>query len=85
MENPACAAFEEYEDDFTEIDITWVASELYGTAGVLRAEAMELRNWLLCFGCAFEEFRVLVSSLAEWMANSSPPLVLIITHLCHVA
>ena len=34
---------------------------------------MELRNWLLCFGCASEEFRVVVASLADWMANSSPP------------
>ena len=34
---------------------------------------MELRNWLLRFGCAPEEFRVAVDSLADWMANSSPP------------
>ena len=34
---------------------------------------MELRNWLLCFGCASEEFRVVVASLADWMANSFPP------------
>ena len=53
VENPACAAFEEYEDvtetvplDLTEDYITWVASKLSGAAGVLGAEAMELRNWL---------------------------------------
>ena len=34
---------------------------------------MELRNWLLCFRCASEESRVVVSSLEDWMANSSPP------------
>ena len=34
---------------------------------------MELRNWLLCFGCASKEFIVVVASLADWMANSSPP------------
>ena len=34
---------------------------------------MELRNWLLRFGCASEELRVVVASLADWMANSSPP------------
>ena len=34
---------------------------------------MEIRNWFLCFGCASEEFRVVVASLADWMANSSPP------------
>ena len=57
MENLMCAAFEEYEDipetvplDFTENDVTWVASKLSGAAGALGAEAMELRNWLLRFG-----------------------------------
>ena len=34
---------------------------------------MELRNWLLRFGCASEELRVIVASLADWMANYSPP------------
>ena len=56
VENPVCAAFEEYEEvtetvplDFTEDDVTWVASNLSGAAGVLGAEAMDLRTWLLCF------------------------------------
>ena len=72
MENPTCAAFEEYEEvpetvplDFTEDDVTWVASKLSGAAGALGAEAMELRNWILRFGCASEEFRVVVASLAD--------------------
>ena len=59
VENPTCAAFEEYKDipetvplDFTEDDVMWVASKLSGAAGALGAEAMELCNWLLCFGCA---------------------------------
>ena len=71
VENSTCPAFEEYGDvpktvplDFTEDDVTWVASKLSGTAGALGAEAMELRNWLLCFGCASEELRVAVASLA---------------------
>ena len=34
---------------------------------------MELRNWLLCFGCASEDLRVVVASLADWMAKSSLP------------
>ena len=33
---------------------------------------MELRDWLLRFGCASEDFRVVVASLDDWMANSSP-------------
>ena len=59
VENPACAAFEEYKEvpktaplDFTEDDVTWVASKLASAAGALGAKTMELRNWLLCFGCA---------------------------------
>ena len=40
---------------------------------MLAAEAIELRNWLLRFGCASEELRVVVASLADWMAISSPP------------
>ena len=75
-----CADFKEYEEvpetvplDFTENDITWVASKLSGAAGALGAEAIKLRNWLFCFGCASEELRVFVVRLADWMANSSPP------------
>ena len=34
---------------------------------------MGLRNWLLRFGCAYEELRVVVARLADWMDNSSPP------------
>ena len=76
VENLECAAFEKYEDvpetvplDFTEDEVMWVASKLSGTAGALGAEVMELRNWLFRFGCASEELRVVVASLADWMAN----------------
>ena len=51
MENLMFAAFEEYEDvpetvplNYTEDDVTRVASKLSGAAGALGAEAMELRN-----------------------------------------
>ena len=80
LENPTCAAFEEYGDvlktvflDFTEDDVTQVSSKLFGAAGALGSEAIELRNWLLHFGCSSEELRVIVARLAYWMANSSPP------------
>ena len=72
VENSACAAFEKYEDltktaflYVTEDDVMWVASKLSGTAGALGAEAIELWNWLLCFGCASEELRVIFASLAD--------------------
>ena len=52
-----CAAFEEYGEvpetvplDFTEYEVTWVASKLSGAAGALGAEAIEVRNWLFRFG-----------------------------------
>ena len=80
VENPTCAAFEEYGEvpetvplDFTENDVTWVVSKLSGAAGALGAESIELRNWILCFGCASKEIRVVVARLADWMAKSSPP------------
>ena len=80
MENPTCAAFEEYKEvpktvplDFTEDDVTWVASKLSSAAGALGEEAFEMRNWLLCFVFSSEELRVLVASLSYWMANSSLP------------
>ena len=58
VENPVCTAFGKYGEvpemvplDFTEDDVTWVASKLSSATGALGAEAIELRNWLLCFGC----------------------------------
>ena len=58
---------------FMEDDVMWVASKLSGAAGALGAEAIELINWLLCFGCVSEELRVVFSRLADWVSNSSPP------------
>ena len=72
VENPVCAVFEQYGEvpetvplDFTEDDVMWVASKLSGDVAMLGAEAIELRNWLLCFGCVLEELRFVVVRLAE--------------------
>ena len=59
--------------DFTEDDAIWVASKIYGATGVLGAEAVELRNWIICFGCAVEELRVIAAKLSDSMANPPPP------------
>ena len=32
-----------------------------------------MRCWLLRFGCASEELRVVVASLSDWMSNYPPP------------
>ena len=50
-----------------------MASKLLGAAGALGAEAIKLMNWLLHFGCALEEFRVIVANLEDWMDNFCPP------------
>ena len=80
VEKPACAAFEVYKEvpetvflDFTDNDVTWVASKLSGAAGALGEDSIELHNWLLHFGFLSEELRVAVARLADWMANSFPP------------
>ena len=59
--------------DFSEEDVTWVASKLSGAAEALGAEANDLMNWLLRFGCALEEFRVVAADLNDWVDNPPPP------------
>ena len=59
--------------DFLKYDVTWVASKISGAAGALGAEAIDLSNCLPLFGCASEDFRVVVVNMADWMDNSSPP------------
>ena len=51
----------------------WVASNIFGAAGALGTELVELRNWILRFRFASKELRVIISRLADWMANSSYP------------
>ena len=41
--------------DSSEDDVAWVASKISGTVGALGAEAIEMRNWLLCFGCVVSD------------------------------
>ena len=54
-------AFEDYEGvpetvplDFMNYVMTWAASKLSGATGVLGDEAIELRNYLIRFGCMSE-------------------------------
>ena len=60
--------------DLLEEYFTWVESKLSGAAGAMGVEAIYLRNWLLRFGCALGGFRVVITDMADWMANSSPSL-----------
>ena len=59
--------------DLSDDNITRVASKISGAAGSLGAEVIEMRNWLLCFGCAPEDFIVVVADLSDWMYNFPPP------------
>ena len=43
----------------------WVEFKLSGAAVAMGAEAIELRNWLLRFGCVSEDFRVVVADLSD--------------------
>ena len=77
---PVCNLFEEYVEvlemvplEFSEGDVTWVASKLSGVAGDLRSEVIEIRNWLIHFGCMLEEVKVVIINLDDLMANYSLP------------
>ena len=59
--------------DFTEDDVTRVSLNISGTAGALGPEAIELRNWIIRFGWALEELRVIFTKLSDWMAQYPPP------------
>ena len=59
--------------DFTEDDVTWVASKLSVAAGALGTGTIEMKYWLIRFGCVPEELGVIVTKLADCMSNFSPP------------
>ena len=61
--------------EFSEDNVTWITSKLTCPIGVLGVEVIKLRNWLLWFGCASEEFKVVAVDLDEFIVNSSLPLV----------
>ena len=44
--------------EFTKDEVTWVTSKLSGASGAPGVEAIDLRNWLLCFGCALEGIKI---------------------------
>ena len=80
MEKTTYASFKEYDEvpktvplQFRINGVMWVASKLSGAAGALGAEVIELQNWLIFFGCASKELRVIVARLADWMAKPPPP------------
>ena len=72
MKTPTCADFDKYKEvpetvplDLSEDEVTWVAYKISSTARVLGAEAIELSNWILRFGYALKEFRVVFANMAD--------------------
>ena len=59
--------------DFSEIDVTWLASKLSGAAVSLGAEALEMKNWIIQFGCDSEELREFIADQVDWLSNSPHP------------
>ena len=59
--------------NFLKDNITWVASNVLVALEALVAEALELKNCLLWFGCTPKELQAKVSGLADWISNSSQP------------
>ena len=55
-------------------DIMWGQSNLSDAAGALWDEVVEMRNWIIFFGCVSDKLRVVVAKLADWLAKYPPPL-----------
>jgi len=50
-----------------------VAAKLSGMAGLGGTDAVDLWNWLLCFGAESVAFQEEMASWMNWLANESPP------------
>ena len=78
---PAAASLDSYPGrppDLTPVDITKntvtaVAGRLSGGDGPGGAESVSLQHWLLRFGAASAELRLIVGEFVEWLGNGRPP------------
>ena len=70
--------------EFMEDSMMWVTSKVSRSIGVLQAEAIELRNWILCFRCPLKDLRVVVAILEDCIATHPHPPGTPITHEWHV-
>ena len=59
--------------DITEDTVTEVAERLLGGAGPRGTDSMSLQHWLLRFGGASLELRLVVGEFIEWLGNGRPP------------
>jgi hypothetical protein len=73
-------AFEPYPDlpapvpvSVTQDDVEAIFPCLSGAAGPGGTDAVDLANWLLCFGRESEALREEMAAGTNWLANTSPP------------
>ena len=59
--------------DITKDTVTAVAGRLSGGARPGRTDSVSLQHWLLRFGAASAELRLIVGDFVEWLGNGRPP------------
>ena len=60
--------------DITNNTVTALAGRLLGGAGPGGKDSVLLQHWLLRFGTASAELRLIVKEFMEWLGNGRPPL-----------
>ena len=77
---PTAAGLDSYPDrppeltpvDITDDMVTAVAGRLSGGAGTGGTDLVSLQHWILRFGAASREIRLIVGYFTEWMGNGRP-------------
>ena len=77
---PTAASLDSYPDHPPEIfpvdiiknTVTSVAGRLSGGAGPDGTDSVSLQHWLLSFGAAIRELRLIVADFTEWLSNVRP-------------
>ena len=61
--------------DITDNVVAAVAGRLLGGAGPGGTDLVSLQHWILRFGAASGELRMIVAEFGEWICNGRPPWV----------
>ena len=59
--------------DITNYRVTEVAGRLSGGAGPGLTDSVSLQHWLLNFGVASGELRLIIAGFEDWLSNGRPP------------
>ena len=78
---PTAASLDSYPDhplelvlvDINNNIVAAVAGQLSGGAGTGGTDSVSLQYWLLRFGEASGELRLIVADFTEWLRNGRPP------------